>query len=172
MNDFYHSSAAMCWSVPPSSRPASTFPTPTPSSSTAPTPFGLAQLHQLRGRVGRSHPGLCLSADAAPQGHDRRRGEAPRGDQEAGELGVGFTLATHDLEIRGAGELLGEEQSGQIESVGFALYSEMLDRAVNARSARDVRPISTRRSSRSARRSTCIQAFAFPKITCPTCTHV
>ncbi len=48
------------------------------------------------------------------------------------ELGAGFTLATHDLEIRGAGELLGEEQSGQIEEIGFGLYSELLDRAVRA----------------------------------------
>jgi transcription-repair coupling factor (superfamily II helicase) len=50
----------------------------------------------------------------------------------AGELGVGFTLATHDMEIRGAGELLGEDQSGQIESIGFSLYMDMLDRAVKA----------------------------------------
>jgi transcription-repair coupling factor (superfamily II helicase) len=52
--------------------------------------------------------------------------------EAAGELGVGFTLATHDMEIRGAGELLGEDQSGQIESIGFSLYMDMLDRAVKA----------------------------------------
>jgi transcription-repair coupling factor (superfamily II helicase) len=95
--------------------------------------FGLAQLHQLRGRVGRSHRQAyaylltphpkAMTADAA------KRLEAI---QAAGELGVGFTLATHDLEIRGAGELLGEEQSGQIETVGYALYSELLERAVAA----------------------------------------
>ncbi|MEQ9005303.1 MAG: transcription-repair coupling factor, partial [Pseudomonadales bacterium] len=95
--------------------------------------FGLAQLHQLRGRVGRSHRQAyaylltphpkAMTADAV------KRLEAI---EAAGELGVGFTLATHDLEIRGAGELLGEEQSGQIETVGFALYSEMLERAVRA----------------------------------------
>ena len=95
--------------------------------------FGLAQLHQLRGRVGRSHRQAyaylltphpkALTADAV------KRLEAI---EAAGELGVGFTLATHDLEIRGAGELLGEEQSGQIESIGFSLYMQMLDRAVNA----------------------------------------
>ena len=95
--------------------------------------FGLAQLHQLRGRVGRSHrqaycyllcpPPKAMTADA------RRRLEAI---EAAGELGVGFTLATHDLEIRGAGELLGEGQSGHIQSVGFSLYMEMLDRAVHA----------------------------------------
>ena len=95
--------------------------------------LGLAQLHQLRGRVGRSarqayaylmtpHP-KAISTDA------RKRLDAI---EAAGELGIGFTLATHDMEIRGAGELLGDEQSGQIESVGFSLYMDMLERAVNA----------------------------------------
>jgi transcription-repair coupling factor (superfamily II helicase) len=95
--------------------------------------FGLAQLHQLRGRVGRSHhrayaylivpDNRSITADA------EKRLEALASLEE---LGAGFTLATHDLEIRGAGELLGEEQSGQIEEVGFSLYTEMLDRAVRA----------------------------------------
>ena len=95
--------------------------------------FGLAQLHQLRGRVGRSHrqayaylltPGSrSMTADAV------KRLEAI---EASGELGVGFTLATQDMEIRGAGELLGDDQSGQIESIGFSLYVEMLDRAVDA----------------------------------------
>jgi transcription-repair coupling factor (superfamily II helicase) len=95
--------------------------------------FGLAQLHQLRGRVGRSHRQAyaylltphrkAMTADAV------KRLEAI---EAAGDLGVGFTLATHDLEIRGAGELLGEDQSGQIEAVGFNLYMEMLERAVQA----------------------------------------
>ncbi|MCZ6852914.1 MAG: transcription-repair coupling factor, partial [Gammaproteobacteria bacterium] len=95
--------------------------------------FGLAQLHQLRGRVGRSHRQAyaylltphpkAMTADAV------KRLEAI---EAAGELGVGFTLATHDLEIRGAGELLGEDQSGQIESVGFSFYMSLLDRAVRA----------------------------------------
>ena len=86
--------------------------------------LGLAQLHQLRGRVGRSHhqayayliapPARVLTADAA------KRLEAIEALEE---LGSGFTLATHDLEIRGAGELLGEEQSGQIQAIGFALYN-------------------------------------------------
>ena len=93
--------------------------------------FGLAQLHQLRGRVGRSHhrayayliipPRTLITADAL------KRLEAI---ESLEELGAGFTLATHDLEIRGAGELLGEEQSGQIQEVGFSLYSELLERAV------------------------------------------
>ena len=95
--------------------------------------FGLAQLHQLRGRVGRSHhqayayllspPRSAVTADAA------KRLEAI---EAAGDLGAGYQLATHDLEIRGAGELLGDDQSGQIHSVGFSMYMEMLQRAVAA----------------------------------------
>ncbi len=93
--------------------------------------FGLAQLHQLRGRVGRSHhrayaylvvPDIrSISADAK-----KRLDVIAAMD----ELGAGFTLATHDLEIRGAGELLGEDQSGQMAEVGFSLYTELLERAV------------------------------------------
>ena len=95
--------------------------------------FGLAQLHQLRGRVGRSHhqayayllcpPRSVLTTDA------EKRLEAI---EAAGELGSGYQLATHDLEIRGAGELLGDEQSGQIHHVGFSLYLDMLHNAVGA----------------------------------------
>ena len=95
--------------------------------------LGLSQLHQLRGRVGRSHhrayaylltpPKSAMTADAV------KRLEAI---ESLEDLGVGFTLATHDLEIRGAGELLGEEQSGQIQEIGFSLYNELLDRAVRA----------------------------------------
>lgn len=95
--------------------------------------FGLAQLHQLRGRVGRSHHqayaylltpnAKSMTADA----HKRLTAIA-----EAQDLGAGFMLASHDLEIRGAGELLGEDQSGQMQAIGFSLYMEMLDRAVQA----------------------------------------
>jgi transcription-repair coupling factor (superfamily II helicase) len=95
--------------------------------------LGLAQLHQLRGRVGRSHhqayayliapPKRALTPDAA------KRLEAI---ESLEELGSGFALATHDLEIRGAGELLGEGQSGQIQAIGFTLYNELLGRAVKA----------------------------------------
>jgi transcription-repair coupling factor (superfamily II helicase) len=95
--------------------------------------FGLAQLHQLRGRVGRSHH-RAYAYLIVP---DRRAMTADAGKRldaiaSLEELGAGFTLATHDLEIRGAGELLGEEQSGQIEEVGFSLYTELLERAVKA----------------------------------------
>ncbi|MDP1697613.1 MAG: transcription-repair coupling factor [Xanthomonadaceae bacterium] len=96
--------------------------------------FGLAQLHQLRGRVGRSHHRayayLLVPADRkAMTGDAEKRLEALA---NLDELGAGFTLATHDLEIRGAGELLGEEQSGQIAEIGFSLYSELLERAVRS----------------------------------------
>lgn len=95
--------------------------------------FGLAQLHQLRGRVGRSHHqayAYLLTPDARNMTEDaQRRLEAI---SEASTLGAGFTLATHDLEIRGAGELLGEDQSGQMQTIGFGLYMEMLEQAVEA----------------------------------------
>ncbi|CAG9296619.1 transcription-repair coupling factor [Celerinatantimonas diazotrophica] len=95
--------------------------------------FGLAQLHQLRGRVGRSHH-QAYAYLLTPHPKAMTRDAKLRLDaiSELEDLGAGFTLATHDLEIRGAGELLGEEQSGQIEAVGFTLYMEMLERAVNA----------------------------------------
>ncbi|WP_313575318.1 transcription-repair coupling factor, partial [Pseudescherichia sp.] len=95
--------------------------------------FGLAQLHQLRGRVGRSHhqayawlltpPPKAMTTDA------QKRLEAIASLED---LGAGFALATHDLEIRGAGELLGEDQSGSMETIGFSLYMELLENAVDA----------------------------------------
>jgi transcription-repair coupling factor (superfamily II helicase) len=95
--------------------------------------FGLAQLHQLRGRVGRSHhqayayllspPRSLITSDA------QKRLEAI---EAAGDLGAGYQIASHDMEIRGAGELLGAEQSGQIHQVGFSLYLNMLESAVAA----------------------------------------
>ncbi len=98
--------------------------------------FGLAQLHQLRGRVGRSHHRayayLVVPDRKSMTGDAAKRLEAIAA---LDELGAGFTLATHDMEIRGAGELLGAEQSGQIAEVGFSLYTELLERAV--RSIRD-----------------------------------
>ncbi|MCK9388697.1 MAG: transcription-repair coupling factor [Sulfuritalea sp.] len=95
--------------------------------------FGLAQLHQLRGRVGRSHHQayayLLTHEDAKPTAQAKRRLEAI---QAMEELGSGFFLAMHDLEIRGAGEVLGESQSGEIHEIGFALYTNMLNAAVRA----------------------------------------
>jgi transcription-repair coupling factor (superfamily II helicase) len=95
--------------------------------------FGLAQLHQLRGRVGRSHrQAYAYLLTPHPKAMTPDAVKRLEAIEAAGELGVGFTLATHDLEIRGAGALLGEAQSGQIETVGFALYTELLERAVRA----------------------------------------
>jgi transcription-repair coupling factor (superfamily II helicase) len=95
--------------------------------------FGLAQLHQLRGRVGRSHHQayayLLTPPEEAIGAQAKKRLEAI---QMMEELGSGFYLAMHDLEIRGAGEVLGESQSGEIQEVGFNLYSQMLERAVRA----------------------------------------
>ncbi len=95
--------------------------------------LGLAQLHQIRGRVGRSHHKAyayliipdkkSISADA------KKRLEAI---ESLEDLGVGFTLASHDLEIRGAGELLGDDQSGQMQEIGFTMYNDLLERAVKA----------------------------------------
>ncbi|NQZ54111.1 MAG: transcription-repair coupling factor [Piscirickettsiaceae bacterium] len=95
--------------------------------------LGLAQLYQIRGRVGRSHhrayaylivpPQKVMTKDAI------KRLEAIESIED---LGAGFTLATHDMEIRGAGELLGDEQSGQMQEIGFSLYNELLERAVTA----------------------------------------
>ena len=95
--------------------------------------FGLAQLHQLRGRVGRSHHrayAYLIVPDRKAMTADAEKRLAALESLE--ELGAGFTLATHDMEIRGAGELLGEAQSGQIEAIGFSLYNELLERAVHA----------------------------------------
>ena len=95
--------------------------------------LGLAQLHQLRGRVGRSHHKayayLIIPHEEVLTTNAKKRLEAI---ESLEELGVGFTLASHDLEIRGAGELLGDEQSGQIQEIGFSLYNELLERAVKA----------------------------------------
>lgn len=95
--------------------------------------LGLAQLHQLRGRVGRSHH-QAYAYLLTPHPKAITKDAIKRLDAIASleDLGAGFTLATHDLEIRGAGELLGDEQSGQIQSVGFSLYMEMLEQAVEA----------------------------------------
>ncbi len=95
--------------------------------------FGLAQLHQLRGRVGRSHHQAYAYLLRPP--HSALTGDAEQrldAIAAAGDLGAGYLLATHDLEIRGAGELLGEDQSGQFQSIGYTLYMDMLERAVIA----------------------------------------
>ena len=93
--------------------------------------FGLAQLHQLRGRVGRSHHQayayLLIDEDRKLTSNAKKRLEAI---QLMEDLGAGYHLAMHDLEIRGAGELLGDNQSGQMHEIGFNLYIDMLNNAI------------------------------------------
>ncbi|MBC3810941.1 transcription-repair coupling factor [Undibacterium aquatile] len=95
--------------------------------------FGLAQLHQLRGRVGRSHHqayAYLLVHDV--QGLTKQANRRLEAIQQMEELGSGFYLAMHDLEIRGAGEVLGDNQSGEMHEIGFQMYSDMLNEAVRA----------------------------------------
>jgi transcription-repair coupling factor (superfamily II helicase) len=103
--------------------------------------FGLAQLYQLRGRVGRSHRHayayLLIPGEKAITPDAERR---LRALQEIDGLGGGFKLALHDLEIRGAGNLLGEQQSGQIAAIGFELYTEMMEKAVSELKGEEVMP--------------------------------
>lgn len=132
MNDFYHRrhNVLLCTTIIES---GIDIPTANTIIINRADKFGLAQLHQLRGRVGRSHiqayaylitpPRKSMTSDA------RKRLEAI-GTLE--ELGSGFSLASHDLEIRGAGELLGESQSGSIDDVGFTLYVDYLNKAIKA----------------------------------------
>jgi len=132
MNDFYHRrhNVLLCTTIIES---GIDIPTANTIIINRADKFGLAQLHQLRGRVGRSHiqayaylitpPRKSMTSDA------RKRLEAI-GTLE--ELGSGFSLASHDLEIRGAGELLGESQSGSIDDVGFSLYVDYLNKAITA----------------------------------------
>ncbi len=95
--------------------------------------FGLAQLHQLRGRVGRSHhQAYAFLLTPHPKAMTVDATKRLEAISEATDLGAGFTLATHDLEIRGAGELLGDEQTGHMSAVGYTLFMQMLDRAIKA----------------------------------------
>jgi transcription-repair coupling factor (superfamily II helicase) len=101
--------------------------------------FGLAQLHQLRGRVGRSHhQAYAYLMVPDPEALTKNAAKRLEAIQNLDELGSGFYLAMHDLEIRGAGEVLGESQSGNMQEVGFDLYTQMLNAAVRAlRSGRE-----------------------------------
>ncbi len=95
--------------------------------------LGLAQLHQLRGRVGRSHhQAYAYMMTPSPKSITKDAKKRLEAIAKLEDLGAGFILATHDLEIRGAGELLGDEQSGHMQTIGFSLYMELLERAVNA----------------------------------------
>lgn len=95
--------------------------------------LGLAQLHQLRGRVGRSHhQAYAYLLTPPPKGMTKDAVKRLEAIESLEDLGAGFALATHDLEIRGAGELLGDDQTGQIQTIGFTLYMDMLEQAVEA----------------------------------------
>ena len=95
--------------------------------------FGLAQIHQLRGRVGRSHhQAYAYLLTPHPKAMTNDAVKRLEAIANAEDLGAGFVLATHDLEIRGAGELLGDEQTGNMQTIGYSLYMKMLDRAVKA----------------------------------------
>ena len=95
--------------------------------------LGLAQLHQLRGRVGRSHhQAYAYLLTGNPKGLSKDAVKRLEAIESLEDLGAGFALATHDLEIRGAGELLGDDQSGQMQTIGFSLYMEMLEQAVKS----------------------------------------
>ncbi|MCU7924502.1 MAG: transcription-repair coupling factor [Candidatus Thiodiazotropha sp. (ex Dulcina madagascariensis)] len=132
MRDFYHQrfSLLVCTTIVESGIDV---PTANTMIINRADKLGLAQLHQIRGRVGRSHHrayAYLLTPPPASMTDDaKKRLEAI---ESLEDLGAGFTLSTHDLEIRGAGELLGEEQSGQIQEIGFSLYTELLERAVSA----------------------------------------
>jgi transcription-repair coupling factor (superfamily II helicase) len=131
--------------------------------------FGLAQLHQLRGRVGRSHH-QAYAYLMVPDIEGLTKQAAQRLDaiQQMEELGSGFYLAMHDLEIRGAGEVLGENQSGNMMEIGFQLYNEMLSKpCVRSRPGRS--PTCWRRC-RSPPRSTCTRPRCCPTTTAATCT--
>ncbi|WP_434353661.1 transcription-repair coupling factor [Psychrobacter sp. HD31] len=95
--------------------------------------FGLAQLHQLRGRVGRSHhQAYCYLLVPSLKGLKGDAKKRLKAVERANTLGAGFMLASEDLEIRGAGELLGKQQSGNMQAIGFSLYMDMLERATKA----------------------------------------
>ncbi|MFC1237272.1 transcription-repair coupling factor [Vibrio sp. F74] len=132
MNDFYHQrfNVLVCTTI---IETGIDVPTANTILMDRADKLGLAQLHQLRGRVGRSHhQAYAYLLTPHPKALSKDAVKRLEAIASLEDLGAGFTLATHDLEIRGAGELLGDEQSGQIQSVGFTLYMEMLEQAVEA----------------------------------------
>jgi transcription-repair coupling factor (superfamily II helicase) len=132
MSDFYHSrfNVLVCTTIIES---GIDIPTANTIIINKASNFGLAQLHQLRGRVGRSHHQAYAYLLTPPINTITKEAlKRLEAIENLEDLGAGFMLATHDLEIRGSGEILGENQSGFIEEVGFHLYSEMLDHAVQA----------------------------------------
>ncbi|SQC94068.1 Transcription-repair-coupling factor [Cedecea neteri] len=131
MNDFHHQrfNVLVCT---PSSKPGIDIPTANTIIIERATTLARAATPAPWPRRALAPPGLCLAADAASKIHDHRRAKRLEAIASLEDLGAGFALATHDLEIRGAGELLGEDQSGQMETIGFSLYMELLENAVDA----------------------------------------
>lgn len=132
MSDFYHSrfNVLVCTTIIES---GIDIPTANTIVINKANHFGLAQLHQLRGRVGRSHhQAYAYLLTPPPNTITKEAQKRLEAIESLEDLGGGFTLATYDLEIRGAGEILGEDQSGSIEDVGFTLYMELLECAVTA----------------------------------------
>ena len=129
----FTTSSSTCCSRRPSWNPGSTSRTPTRSIVHRADMFGLAQLYQLRGRVGRSKTRAYAMFTIPPNGKITAQAEKRlKVLHSLDSLGAGFTLASHDLDLRGAGNLLGEEQSGHIKEVGYELYQSMLEEAVHA----------------------------------------
>ncbi len=132
--------------------------------------LGLAQLHQLRGRVGRSHHRayayLIVPSRRALSGDAAKRLEAIESMED---LGAGFLLATHDLEIRGAGEFLGERQTGELTEVGLTMYLDMLEQAVQRVPCR-AHALARASARRGERSGTARARVTARRITCPTCT--
>ena len=130
--------------------------------------FGLAQLYQLRGRIGRgklrAYAYLTLPAGKMLTETAQRRLEVM---QTLDTLGAGFSLASHDLDIRGAGNLLGEEQSGHVREVGIELYQHLLEEAVVAARSGEAMPGGPRTNGR--RRSPSARRSSFPRPMSPTC---
>jgi transcription-repair coupling factor (superfamily II helicase) len=132
MNDFYHKrfNILVCTTI---IETGIDIPTANTILINRADKFGLAQLHQLRGRVGRSHhQAYCYLLTQNPKTLSKDAVKRLDAICEAQDLGAGFMLASQDMEIRGAGELLGDEQSGHIQTIGFSMYMDMLERAVKA----------------------------------------
>jgi transcription-repair coupling factor (superfamily II helicase) len=128
----FYDARSTCWSPPTSWKAASISPPPTRMIVHRADMFGLSQLYQLRGRIGRSkqraYAYLTTPADRKLTETAERRLQVL---QSLDQLGAGFSVASHDLDIRGAGNLLGDEQSGHVREVGIELYQEMLEEAVS-----------------------------------------
>ena len=127
-----HAARSTCWSAPRSSRAALDIPTANTIFINEADRFGLAELHQLRGRVGRyKHRAYCYLLLPPDRPVTPMAAKRLKAIEEFSDLGAGFQIAMRDLEIRGAGNILGREQSGHIAAVGYELYCQLLEEAVH-----------------------------------------